>query len=128
MSIFTRLRDIVTSNLNAMLDKAEDPEKMVRMMIQEMEDTLIEVKSSCAGVMAGQKCLERELAAVGRTVADWEAKAKLAVEKGREDLARAALAEKRRAEDRRIVGTGEPILDREATWIGKSSSRPRCRA
>jgi phage shock protein A len=96
MGIFTRLRDIVTSNLNAILDHAEDPEKMVRLMIQEMEDTLIEVKSHCAGVIADQKKLERAIAAARAETADWEAKAALAVEKGRDDLARAALAEKNR--------------------------------
>jgi phage shock protein A len=96
MGIFTRLRDIVSANLNAILDHAEDPEKMVRMMIQEMEDTLIEVKSQCAGVIADQKKLTRMIDAAQREVADWEAKAALAVDKGRDDLARAALAEKKR--------------------------------
>ena len=96
MGIFTRFRDIVSSNLNAILDKAEDPEKMVRMMIQEMEDTLIEVKSNCASVIAEQKKIERFLNETRGLEADWESKAKLAVEKGRDDLARAALEEKRR--------------------------------
>lgn len=96
MGIFTRFRDIVSANLNSILDRAEDPEKMVRMMIQEMEDTLIEVKSNCAGVMAQGKGIERQLAGAEREVADWERKAALAVDKGRDDLARAALAEKRR--------------------------------
>jgi phage shock protein A len=100
MGIFTRLRDIVSANLNSILDAAEDPEKMVRLMIQEMEDTLIEVKSHCAGVIADQKKLERMINAARAEAADWEAKAKLAVEKGRDDLARSALAEKRRHETR----------------------------
>ncbi|MCX7719165.1 MAG: phage shock protein PspA [Candidatus Sumerlaeaceae bacterium] len=102
MGIFTRFRDIVTSNINAMLDRAEDPEKMVRLMIQEMEDTLIEVKSGCAGFMAEQKKAEKTLAEVEAEAAAWEDRARLALEKDREDLARAALAEKqqliRRAE------------------------------
>ncbi len=96
MGIFTRMRDIVSANINAMLDHAEDPEKMVRMMIQEMEDTLVEVKASCAAVMADQKKQERQLAATRAEIEAWEARARLAVEKGRDDLARAALVEKQR--------------------------------
>ena len=62
MGIFTRFRDIINSNLNAMLDKAEDPEKLIKLMIREMEDTLVELKASCAGVMAQVKKIERQLA------------------------------------------------------------------
>ncbi|MCE5228386.1 phage shock protein PspA [bacterium] len=103
MGIFTRLRDIVSANLNAMLDCAEDPEKMVRMMIQEMEDTLVEVKSSCAAVMADQKKQERQLAATRDEIEGWDGRARLAVQKQREDLARAALVEKQRYADRARV-------------------------
>ena len=96
MGIFTRFRDIVSSNINAMLDKAEDPEKLVKLMIREMEDTLIEIKASCAGVMAGSKKIERQLNEVRGRIKYWEEKAPLAVSKGRDDLAREALMEKRK--------------------------------
>jgi len=96
MGIFTRFRDIVSSNINAMLDKAEDPEKMIKLMIREMEDTLIELKSSCAGVIAGRKKLQRKLTEVIERKKLWAERAELAVNKGRDDLAREALVEKRR--------------------------------
>jgi phage shock protein A len=96
MGIFTRFRDIISANINSMLDEAEDPEKMLKLMIREMEDTLVEIKSACAGVMAAGKRIERELEG-NRSRADyWRAKAALAVSKGRDDLARDALIEKRR--------------------------------
>jgi phage shock protein A len=96
MGIFTRFRDIVSSNINAMLDKAEDPEKMVSMMIREMEDTLVEIKSSCAAVMAESKKIQRQLDQINARTEYWENKARLAIEKKRDDLAREALLEKRR--------------------------------
>jgi phage shock protein A len=100
MGIFTRLSDIISSNINAMLDKAEDPEKLIRLMIQEMEDTLIEIKASCAGVMATKKKAQREVQEALSRTAQWGEKAQLAVNKGREDLAREALLEKRRYRER----------------------------
>jgi len=100
MGIFTRFRDIINSNLNAMLDRAEDPEKLIKLMIREMEDTLVELKASCAGVMAQVKKIERQLSD-NRDRADyWGGKAELAVSKGRDDLAREALLEKRNFQDR----------------------------
>lgn len=96
MGIFTRYRDIVSANINAMLDRAEDPEKMIKMMIREMEDTLIELKSACAGVIAGRKKLQRRLDEISERQTLWAQRAQLAVEKGRDDLAREALQEKRR--------------------------------
>lgn len=96
MGIFTRFRDIVSSNINAMLDKAEDPEKLIRLMIREMEDTLVEIKTACAGVMAEGKKIRRQLEGLGAKSLYWEEKAQLAVKKGRDDLAREALVEKRK--------------------------------
>ena len=91
MGIFTRFRDIISSNINAMLDKAEDPEKLIKLMIREMEDTLVEIKTACAGVMAGGKKIQRQLEGLKTRARYWEEKAELAVNKGRDDLAREAL-------------------------------------
>jgi len=96
MGIFTRFRDIISSNINAMLDRAEDPEKLIKLMIREMEDTLVELKAACAGVMADSKKVQRQLDEVADRAKQWEEKAALAVSKGRDDLAREALLEKRR--------------------------------
>ncbi len=95
MGIFTRVRDIISANLNAMLDKAEDPEKLIRLMIKEMEDTLVEIKASCAGAIAAKKKIERDCQTVETRAGQWGEKAQLAVDKGREDLAREALMQKR---------------------------------
>jgi len=100
MGIFTRFSDIISSNINAMLDKAEDPEKLIRLMIREMEDTLIEIKASCAGVMASTKRIQRQLDEIRSREKNWNDKAGLAVNKDRDDLAREALVEKRRYSSR----------------------------
>lgn len=100
MGIFSRMRDIISSNINVMIEKAEDPEKLVKLMIQEMEDTLVEIKASCAGAMATKKKVERALDEARNRAEQWGQKAQLAVDKNREDLAREALLEKRRYRER----------------------------
>lgn len=101
MGIFTRFRDIISSNINAMLDRAEDPEKLIKLMIREMEDTLVELKAACAGVMAEARKIQRRAEDLEASIAYWEEKAAVAVRKERDDLAREALVEKRRYHQRR---------------------------
>ena len=124
MGIFTRFKDIVSSNISAMLDKAEDPEKLIKLMIQEMEDTLVELKASCAGAMATKSRVNRAGDEVRSRVEDWENKARLALTKGREDLAREALAEKRlfSEESERLqkeLGQLDDIVDKYKSDIGQ---------
>ena len=99
MSIFTRTRDIIAANFTDLLDKAEDPTKMIRVMIMEMEETLVEVRASAARTIADQKEIRRQIGKLDRLQAGWMEKAELALSKGREDLAKAALVEKQKLAD-----------------------------
>jgi phage shock protein A len=124
MGIFSRMTDIINSNLNAMLDSAEDPEKMVRLIIQEMEDTLVEVRSSSARVLADRKAAARRLEQVQAEAVSWEEKARLAITKEREDLARAALQEKRAIEEEVALVEAElQVTDDHITQLGEEVSQ-----
>ncbi len=99
MGIFSRTRDIIAANVTDLLDKAEDPAKMIRMIILEMEETLVEVRASAARTIADQKEMRRQISKLDRLQDSWIEKAELALSKGREDLAKAALFEKQKSAD-----------------------------
>ncbi len=99
MGIFSRTRDIIAANVTDLLDKAEDPAKMIRMIILEMEETLVEVRASAARTIADQKEMRRHIAKLEKLQESWTEKAELALSKDREDLAKAALVERQKAAD-----------------------------
>jgi phage shock protein A len=94
MGVFTRFKDIVSANINSILDKAENPEKMIRLMIQEMEDTMVDLKANCAEKLGALKSVDREMGELEGVLKRWEGRAKLAVSSGKDDLAREAIHEK----------------------------------
>ena len=99
MGIFSRTRDIIAANVTDLLDRAEDPAKMIRMIILEMEETLVEVRASAARTIADQKEMRRHISKLEKLQDNWTEKAELALSKGRDDLAKAALVEKQKARD-----------------------------
>ncbi|WP_448550969.1 phage shock protein PspA [Thalassotalea montiporae] len=103
MGMFTRFTDIINANINSMLDKAEQPEKMIRLIIQEMEETLVEVRSTAAKHIAEQKTINRQVASLEKSAASWQEKAELAISKGRDDLAKSALAEKHKVKQQMVT-------------------------
>jgi phage shock protein A len=112
MGIFSRFTDIINANINSILDKAEDPEKMVRLIIQEMEETLVEVRTQSAKLIADKKELGRRIKRLVREAEEWERKAEIALGKNREDLARAALKEKSTADETvESIGSDLEVVD-----------------
>ncbi len=117
MGIFSRTRDIVAANMTELLDRAEDPARMIRMIILEMEETLVEVRAQAARSIADGKEMRRAITRLDELQASWTEKAELALSKDREDLARAALGERQKAADM-ALGLRDEIAVIEATLKG----------
>ncbi|MGH4037304.1 MAG: PspA/IM30 family protein [Sphaerochaeta sp.] len=117
MNVFSRVMDIVNSNINSLLDKAEDPEKMIRLMIKEMEDTIIESKTACAAKMAEEKRIIKKADELKSSIKRWESRAVLAISNGKDDLAKEALIEKKNCindlnkKENELVNIGEYIKE-----------------
>ena len=114
MTIFSRITDIINANISALLERAEDPEKMIRLMIQEMEGTLVEVRSQSVRAIADKREIERRIERLDTSGQEWEDKAALALGKGREELARSALVVKRKIEDQTALLREELALIEES--------------
>ena len=130
MGIFSRTRDIIAANVTDLLDKAEDPAKMIRMIILEMEETLVEVRASAARTIADQKEMRRHIAKLEKLQQSWTEKAELALSKDREDLAKAALVEKQKAGDMAVqlneeITVLDDALKASEGDIGKLQSKLR---
>jgi phage shock protein A len=117
MGIFSRITDIINSNINSILDKAEDPEKMVRLIIQEMEEALVEVRSTSARAIADRKELMRRQGWLRSEAGEWERKAEVAIGKGRDDLAKGALVERNKARE------ASDMLDRDLEILDDTLSK-----
>jgi phage shock protein A len=128
--VFSRARDIFAANMTELLDRAEDPARMIRMIILEMEDTLVEVRATAARSIADIKEMRRAVSRLDELSADWTAKAELALAKGRDDLAKAALAERQKATEmaeglRNELGQFEQVLKGYETDIAKLQAKLR---
>jgi phage shock protein A len=130
MGIFSRTRDIIAANVTDLLDKAEDPAKMIRMIILEMEETLVEVRASAARTIADQKEMRRHISKLEKLQESWTEKAELALSKDREDLAKAALVERQKAADmaeqlRAEIGVLDDALKASEADIAKLQNKLR---
>ena len=126
MGLFTRFTDIINANINSMLDKAEDPEKMIKLIIQEMEETLVEVRSSAAKNIAEKKTILRQIRTTEASIQNWQNKAEVAIQKGREDLAKMALKEKQKCTNyiTNMHQISADLLERRACEMPVKSSNP----